>query len=80
MTEIAGAAAMAERITDVRKGDHFYWNGITMTVLRVARDDTWADIRIRQDGAGSGTWAKRQPLPLPAGTVRVENGTETRSA
>jgi hypothetical protein len=65
---------MRERITDIRKGDRFYWNGVEITVLRVARDGTWADLRVHPEGPGSGTFTKRQSLPLPAGTIRIEDG------
>ena len=51
------------------KGDRFTWNGCLITVLRVARDETWADIHCKTFvGAG---WTKRQPLPLPDEAVRM---------
>jgi hypothetical protein len=32
-------------------------------VMRVAKDETWADIRVTQPSGYS--WTKRQPLPFP---------------
>jgi hypothetical protein len=63
--------AMTECICDVRKGDRYDWNGITITVLRVARDLTWADIRAEAPGGNS--WTKRQRLPMEI-TARIEDG------
>jgi hypothetical protein len=47
----------------------YEWRGIRYTITRVARDQTWADIRVRTDHGG---WSKRQPLPLPHGSRLVE--------
>jgi hypothetical protein len=60
---------VAERIWDVRKGDRLDWDGISIEVTRVARDGTWADIRCQDYPA---MWTKRQPLPMPEGTVRAD--------
>lgn len=45
------------------KGDVYEWLGVTVTVQRLAKDGTWADLSCALDGH---TWTKRQPLPLPA--------------
>lgn len=50
-----------------RKGYRFTWSPdaptpVAVTVLRVARDLSWADIRCVTPGS---SWTKRQRLPLP---------------
>lgn len=50
-------------MTDVRKGQVWNWRGVRAEVLRVARDGTWADLRV---SSGMETWTKRQALPFPA--------------
>lgn len=59
----------AERISDVKRGDHFIFsNGaVQIEVTRVAKDGTWADIVC---STGSARWSKRQPLPMPEGVER----------
>jgi hypothetical protein len=55
--------------TTYAKGDRFIWMGSVITVLRTARDGSWADIDCKPVvGAG---WTKRQPLPLPDEAVRM---------
>jgi hypothetical protein len=56
--------------TPYAKGDRFTWMDATVTVLRVARDGTWADMDCHP-AVGVG-WTKRQPLPMPAEAVRVD--------
>lgn len=56
----------------VRKGDQFVWDEVVhCTVLRVAKDGSWADLRCRS--ASNNGWNKRQPLPLADGFRRVES-------
>jgi hypothetical protein len=57
---------MAESTLPVA-GQRYGWNGVTYTITRVARSGQWADIRI--DGPNG--WTKRQPLPLPSGSVLI---------
>ncbi len=47
----------------VRKGQVWDWRGVRCEILRVARDQSWADLRVC---SGMETWTKRQPLPFPA--------------
>lgn len=51
----------------VRKGDRYTWHGVSCEVLSVARNGTWANIRVY---SGLETWTKRQPLPFAAGFER----------
>jgi hypothetical protein len=58
----------------VSKGDRYLFGAqpsVVVTVTRVARDESWADIRCTVPGS---TWTKRQPLPLSATFRRVEGG------
>lgn len=50
----------------VRKGDHFDAGILAIEVLRVARNGSWADIRVRQERSAVATWTKRQPMPFPS--------------
>jgi len=60
---------MTERIS---KGDRYLFGAaVVVTVQRVARDNTWADIHC---ATGAKTWTKRQRLPLPATFRRVDGG------
>jgi len=57
----------------VAKGDTFTWNDcVAITVLRVARDQSWADIACQAYGdLGPGSvWTKRILLPVPADWTR----------
>jgi hypothetical protein len=50
------------------KGERYVWGDnpdtrVTMTVLRVAKNKSWADIRCEQPNGA--TWVKRQPTPIP---------------
>lgn len=54
----------------VKKGDQFAWMGTKLTVRSVARDGSYANVLVQQQGGAS--WTKRQPLPLPADAVRIE--------
>lgn len=65
---------MPERISTVKRGEHYRWEGVRIVVTRVAADGTWADIAC---AAGDSQWRKRQPLPMPAGTERVLIGPVT---
>lgn len=51
-----------------RVGQRYVWRGVQYSITRVARDGAWADIRCTD---GFEWWTKRQPLPLPAGSVLV---------
>ena len=43
----------------MKKGDHYEWNGLLVTVRRVSSSGYWADILVQ----GQGTeWTKRQTL------------------
>lgn len=44
-------------------GTTFYWMATHVTVTRVAKDSSWADVRCVQPGGP--TWTKRLPLPMP---------------
>lgn len=64
----------------ISKGDTFVWSDdeddtmkVHVTVVRVARDGTWADLRCTV-GAGINVWGKRQRLPLPSTFRRVPGG------
>jgi hypothetical protein len=59
---------VSERISDVKRGDRFVWKGVSIEVMRAAKDGSWADIYCREMGT---SWTKRQRLPLPEGTERV---------
>lgn len=51
------------------KGDKFIWNdGVCVEITRVAKDQTWADLRCWTSINVS--WTKRQTLPLPESFVR----------
>jgi hypothetical protein len=58
---------VSQRISDVKRGEWYSWNGVSIRISRVARDCTWADIWCWD---GETYWTKRQPLPLPEGTER----------
>lgn len=62
---------MSDRISTVKRGEHFRWEGVRMVVTRVAKDGTWADIAC---ASGDMQWRKRQRLPMPLGTERVAMG------
>ncbi len=61
----------------VRRGDQLVWRHnlwpvpLYITVTRVARDGTWADIDVTMCDA---QWSRRIPLPLPSG-CRPDNST-----
>lgn len=55
--------------TPYAKGDRFTWMGSEVTVLRVSRDGTWADIDCKPVVGAS--WTKRQPLPMPEEAFRM---------
>lgn len=61
---------MTDQLITVSKGDQFVWSvddtrgAVQVTVIRVARDGTWADIEATAGGVM--VWSKRQRLPLPA--------------
>lgn len=59
---------MPDRISAVKRGEHYRWEGVRMVVTRVAKDGTWADIAC---ASGDMQWRKRQPLPMPPGTEPV---------
>jgi hypothetical protein len=62
----------------ISKGDQFVWpaedspDAVQVTVIRVARDGTWADIEATANGVM--TWSKRQRLPFPASFRRIVGG------
>lgn len=51
------------------KGDKLTWSGVAVVVTRVAKDGAWADLKCDD---GEQQWTKRQPLPLPNGSKRIE--------
>jgi hypothetical protein len=60
----------------VSKGDRFTWGedndetiAVDVQVVRVAQDQSWADLHCAVPGGS--VWAKRQRLPLPASFHRV---------
>jgi hypothetical protein len=64
---------------DVKRGDRFVFRTpavpdqpVQITVTRVARNGSWADI-VCTPPAGA-PWRKRQQLPMPEHITRVENG------
>lgn len=67
-------------VIQVSKGDRFIWNGaeetdtipVQVEVIRVARDESWADIFCTVNGISF--WSKRQQLPFPATFQRVIGG------
>jgi hypothetical protein len=66
------------RVNAVQKGDRFIWGdenhpaAVQVTITRVARDGSWADILCTTGGATF--WSKRQRLPFPATFRRVVGG------
>jgi hypothetical protein len=58
---------MAETATLPAADQRYTWQGLTYTITRVARDGSWADITVE----GVGGWTKRQPLPLPSGSMLI---------
>jgi len=54
----------------VEKGETYLWGSVYMDVIRVARDQTWADLSCYQVGTRV-TWSKRQPLPFPDTFIKV---------
>lgn len=59
-------------MSSVRPGDRLTWNGLLVEVRRVARDGSWADIRVTHGNGHVHT--KRQPLPFPQGFGAVSDG------
>jgi hypothetical protein len=57
--------------TEIKRWDRFSWMGNEVTVTRVAKDGAWADIYVREPSTDT-HWTKRQPLPMPEGSVRVD--------
>lgn len=55
------------RVEHPQKGQQYRWQGLTYVITRVSETGRWADIRVY----GEGGWTKRQPLPLPAGSVLI---------
>jgi hypothetical protein len=49
------------------RGEVYEWNYLRFTITRVSKTWEWADIKVD----GEGGWSKRQPLPLPRGSIRV---------
>lgn len=49
------------------KGTTFFWMGAHLTVTRVARDFSWADVKCEQYRFDElhASWTKRQRLPFP---------------
>lgn len=61
----------------VREGDKFKWrDSLTITVTRVAADETWADIEV--NGPSGNSWGKRHKLPFPEAYERIEDGPATK--
>jgi hypothetical protein len=58
----------ADPLNHPQKGERYAWEGMTYHVERVSEKGRWADIVVEGDGS---CWSKRQPLPLPAGSVLV---------
>lgn len=58
----------ADPLNHPRAGEVYDWEDMTYKVIRVSETGRWADIRVTPL-AGEG-WSKRQPLPLPPGSVR----------
>lgn len=62
---------------NVKAGNRYRNNLFEITVRRVARDGSWADIEVYQLSTGA-MWSKRQPLVTPFtppkhfGTLRVD--------
>jgi hypothetical protein len=53
-----------------RKGQRYWWRGVTYVITRVSPSGEWADTRV----LGEGGWTMRQPLPLPAGSILIRDG------
>ena len=47
-----------------QKGDRYASHTLVMEVTRVAKDGSWADIKVWQPHTGA-SWTKRQPTPIP---------------
>lgn len=50
----------------MKRGDVYDWDGVLVTVMRVAKDGTWVDVhctRMAVSGRVS-SWTKRMRLPL----------------
>lgn len=60
----------AENMRTPQKGDVYSWRGVRCEVIRVARNQTWADLQVSP--ATGETWTKRQPLPLPDYFTKIE--------
>lgn len=62
-------------ITHLVRGDHLIWEPsphdgrVYIVVTRVARDDSWADLRMYTFAS---TWTKRMPMPMPMRNVRFD--------
>ena len=49
----------------MKKGDIYDWNSVTVEIMSVAKDGTWANIKVTSPGAypfDPYVWTKRQPL------------------
>lgn len=58
-------------LSDKPKKGHVYRDGdLEIEVMRVARDESWADINVFQMTTNT-AWTKRQPLPFPERWIRV---------
>lgn len=55
------AGAKVTMIKTPKKGERYRWTGVTLSVLRVAKDGTWADIYC--EAPGLTPWSKRQHIP-----------------
>src|ERR1039458_3556569 len=42
-----------------------------IVVTRVARDGSWADVRVSQNSGAGAVWGKRMALPFPSGWERI---------
>jgi hypothetical protein len=63
----------------ISKGDRFVWNGgVYVEVRRVAKDQTWADLKCNTlpDIDASPGWTKRQKLPLTSNFQPWQPGTQ----
>lgn len=53
---------------EVKKGDIYIDGELLITVTRVAKDGSWADIDVYQPSTNN-SWTKRQPTPIPGKRV-----------
>jgi hypothetical protein len=60
---------------DILQGQKYKWMGAIFEVTRVAKDQSWADIKVSTVSRPDKTWTKRQPLPFPEDCQHIDSST-----